>query len=88
MCPQKHGNVLAWAFFGRKILFLLPGVRRRGGRSGGIMAEKSTLDQQTINAIENVLATGQRVELIPVKDGVKVVKVKRETVGFENHKAR
>lgn len=33
-----------------------------------------------IRAIENVLSTGQRVELIPVKDGVRVVKVKRETV--------
>lgn len=33
-----------------------------------------------IKTIESVLSTGQRVELIPVKDGVKVVKVKRETV--------
>ena len=41
---------------------------------------KPTIDPQTIKAIESVLAKGQRVELIPVKDGVKVVKVKRETV--------
>lgn len=44
------------------------------------MAEKQVLDTQAIKAIENVLAKGDRVELIPVKDGVKVVKVKRETV--------
>ena len=38
------------------------------------------IDAQTIKAIESVLIKGQRVELIPVKDGVRVVKVKRETV--------
>ena len=41
---------------------------------------KPTIDPQTIKAIESVLAKGQRVELIPVKDGVKVVKVQREMV--------
>lgn len=45
---------------------------------------KPTIDAQTIKAIETVLAKGQRVELIPVKDGVKVVKVKRETVKLNN----
>lgn len=33
-----------------------------------------------IRAIESILARGDRVELIPVKDGVRVVRVKRETV--------
>lgn len=41
-----------------------------------------------IKAIERILSTGQRVELIPVRNGVKVVKVKRETVDVEDHKAR
>ena len=41
------------------------------------------LAASAIKAIENVLSTGQRVELIPVKDGVRVVKVKRETVNCE-----
>lgn len=33
-----------------------------------------------IRAIEFILARGDRVELIPVKDGVRVVRVRRETV--------
>ena len=33
-----------------------------------------------IRAIESILARGDRVELIPVKDGARVVRVKRETV--------
>ena len=35
---------------------------------------------EIIRAIESILARGDRVELIPVKDGVRVVRVKRETV--------
>lgn len=38
------------------------------------------MDEKTIKAIETILANGHRVELIPVKDGVKVVKIRRETV--------
>lgn len=38
------------------------------------------LDEKTIRAIEAVLAKDQRVELIPTKDGVKVIHVKREIV--------
>ena len=48
--------------------------------------EKPTIDAQTIKAIETVLMKGDRVELIPVKDGVKVVKVQRETVSHEDIK--
>ena len=33
-----------------------------------------------VKAIEAVLAKGDRVELIPVKDGVKVVQVQRKEV--------
>lgn len=38
------------------------------------------LDPKTIKAAETVLQKGHRVELIPVKDGVKVVRVRREEV--------
>lgn len=38
------------------------------------------VDEKTIKTAESVLAKGDRVELIPVKDGVKVVRVRREEV--------
>lgn len=38
------------------------------------------IDEKTIKAAESVLAKGDRVELIPVKDDVKVVRVRREEV--------
>lgn len=38
------------------------------------------LTVQKINAIEAVLAKGYRVELIPVKDGIKIIHIKREEV--------
>ena len=38
------------------------------------------MDEKTIKAIETVLAKGDRVELIPVKDGVKVIHIKRKEV--------
>lgn len=38
------------------------------------------MDEKTIKAIETILANGHRVELIPVKDGVKVIQVKRKEV--------
>lgn len=47
------------------------------------MADKkliSTLEPGDLPAINTVLAKGDRVELIPVKDGVKVVRVRREEV--------
>jgi hypothetical protein len=36
------------------------------------------MDEKTIQAIKTVLAKGERVELIPVKNGVKVIRVRRE----------
>jgi len=42
--------------------------------------DKPFLDEKTVKAAESVLQKGQRVELIPVKDGVKVVRVRREEV--------
>jgi len=46
------------------------------------MADKkgTILRPSDIKAAEAVLARGERVELIPVKDGVKVVRVRREEV--------
>lgn len=42
--------------------------------------QECLLTQDKIKAAESVLAKGDRVELIPVKDGVKVVRVQREEV--------
>ena len=41
---------------------------------------KYILDTKTIEAIEKLLNNNLRVELIPIKDGIKVVSVKRGTV--------
>ena len=38
------------------------------------------MDERQIKAIEAVLAKGDRRELIPVKDGVKIIHIKREEV--------
>lgn len=38
------------------------------------------MDENQIRAIEAVLAKGDRIELIPVKDGVKIIHIKREEV--------
>lgn len=38
------------------------------------------LDEKYIRLIENTLSRGDRMELIPVKDGVKIVRVRREEV--------
>lgn len=35
---------------------------------------------ETIKAIEAVLSKGDRAEVIPTKDGVKVVRIRREPV--------
>lgn len=38
------------------------------------------MDEKAIKAIESILEKGDRVELIPGKDHIKVVKVRRGTV--------
>ena len=38
------------------------------------------IDEKTIKAIEEVIAKGDRVEIIPVKDGYKIMRVKREEI--------
>lgn len=42
--------------------------------------QERILKEPEIRKAETVLARGDRVELIPVKDGVKVVRVRREEV--------
>ncbi len=38
------------------------------------------LDAKTIKAIETILAKDDRVELIPTKDGVNVIRIRREKI--------
>ena len=38
------------------------------------------MDDKTIKAILAILAKGDRVELIPVKDGIKVIRIQRKEV--------
>lgn len=42
--------------------------------------EKKTLSEQQIKAIEAEMTKGNRVELIGTKDGIKITRIKRETV--------
>ena len=44
---------------------------------------RMTMTDAQVKAIEAVLAKGDRVELIPVKDGVKVIHIKRKEVKSE-----
>lgn len=41
---------------------------------------KKTLTEENISAINSVLARDQRVELIPTRDGVRVICIRREEV--------
>lgn len=47
------------------------------------MLQKQLLKENDIKVAEKVLAKGDRVELIPVKDGVKVIQVKREEIKYK-----
>lgn len=38
------------------------------------------MDKKTMEKVDAILARGDRVELIPVKDGVKVVRITRKEV--------
>ena len=38
------------------------------------------IDEKIIKAIEQVIAKGNRVEIIPVKDGIKIMQIKREEI--------
>lgn len=38
------------------------------------------MDEKTLRAIVEILSKGDRVELIPVKDGIKVLRIRREEI--------
>ena len=42
------------------------------------MGASVKLDDRSVRAIEAILSKGDRVELIPVKDGFKVMRIHRE----------
>ena len=44
---------------------------------------RMTMTDAQVKGIEAVLAKGDRVELIPVKDGIKVIHIKRKEVKSE-----
>lgn len=46
----------------------------------------TVIDAGTVRAIETVLSKGDRVEVIPVKDGVRVMRIRRETVKVATEK--
>ena len=48
--------------------------------NGNDCTGRQTVKPETIKAIESILAKGDRVEVIPTKDGVKVVRIRREPV--------
>lgn len=41
---------------------------------------RQTVKPETVKAIESILSKGDRAEVIPTKDGVKVVRIRREPV--------
>lgn len=45
------------------------------------------INKEQIKGIERVLAKGDRVEIIPIKNGVKILKVKRETIKYPHSKS-
>ncbi len=42
------------------------------------------MDEKTISLIAAILAKGDRVELIPVKDGVKVIRIERKEIKIQS----
>lgn len=46
----------------------------------------SDMDVDIIRAAEAILAKGDRVELIPSKDGIKVVRIRREPIKSKQKK--
>lgn len=41
---------------------------------------RKTVKPETIKAIESILSKGDRAEVIPTKEGVKVVRIRRDPV--------
>lgn len=46
------------------------------------------MDKKTVEMIEKLLEKGDRVELIPAKNGIKVIHIKRETIATEDNKKK
>lgn len=42
------------------------------------------MDEKTVALILSILARGDRVELIPVKDGVKIIRIERKEIKISN----
>ena len=42
------------------------------------------MDEKTVALILSILAKGDRVELIPVKDGVKIIRIERKEIKISN----
>ena len=65
---------------GRKIIVdRTDGKIGKGGEGFAGHYAEQIIDSAALATIESILRKGDRVELIPVKDGVRVVRVKRET---------
>lgn len=51
-----------------------------GGTGGACHYAEQSIDGAALAAIEAILRKGDRVEIIPVKNGIKVIHIKREEV--------
>lgn len=47
------------------------------------MKQEYKLTPDQVEAIERVVNKGDRVEIIPVRDGLKIMKVRRETISVQ-----
>lgn len=47
------------------------------------MKQEYKLTPEQIESIERVVNKGDRVEIIPVRDGLKIMKVRRETISVQ-----
>lgn len=45
-----------------------------------MMKSICAINEQSTKAIEAILSAGDRVELIPTKDGVKIIRIRREPI--------
>lgn len=53
------------------------------GENDIMSSEKVKISDEQKKAIEKTLANGDRIELIPVKDGVKIMQVQKKTLKTE-----
>lgn len=51
-----------------------------GQKEKGTQMQKQLLTEKAIEAIQIILKKGDRVELIPVKDGVRINRIRREEI--------